>query len=58
MKRKGKEKEIFVCERCGNPIAPDTVKCKWCKKVLRPEYYIQQQKEREERTVEDVSETI
>ena len=40
MKRKSNsEKNIYVCERCGNPISPYAIKCKWCKKTLRPEYY-------------------
>ncbi|MCR5835625.1 MAG: hypothetical protein K6G88_03875 [Lachnospiraceae bacterium] len=40
MKKKKKTvKEVFVCERCGNPVSPYAIKCKWCKKTLRPEYY-------------------
>ena len=40
MKRKSNsEKNIYVCERCGNPISPYAIKCKWCKKTLRPECY-------------------
>lgn len=39
MKKKKKIKDVYVCERCGNPVSPYAVKCKWCKKTLRPEYY-------------------
>ncbi len=54
--KKVKEKET-LCEICGNPIAPGSIKCKWCKKTLRPEYYIKQQKERKKENMENVTET-
>ena len=44
MKKKiKKEKELFVCERCGNPVSPYAIKCKWCKKTLKPEYFEQKE---------------
>lgn len=53
MKKNKKQKnENYVCERCGNPVSPFAIKCKWCKKTLRPEYYEQNNKDDKDKTTD------
>lgn len=43
---KKKRKQIeYVCERCGNPVMKRDIKCKWCKHLLKPDYYKNKSKE-------------
>lgn len=47
MKKKNEYKKIeYVCEICGNPVLPKDIKCKWCKHLLKPDYYKKEEKEK------------